>query len=134
MYYEAFISVTTIIILPLNNNKKIVKHIKMVNFTKHKLRQIAERRGIKNCTNIYKKELLTAIEESKERLDRIAEIQNLLQSELEQIAKMRRIKNYKHMSKEDLLIALLKSEQSLAELYKSKFNNAKIEETKKGFN
>ena len=47
---------------------------------------------------------------------------------------MRRIKNYKHMSKEDLLIALLKSEQSLAELYKSKSNNAKIEETKKGFN
>ena len=106
----------------------------MVNFTKHKLRQIVERRGIKNCTNISKKELLIATDESKERLERIAEIQNLSQSELEQIAKMRRIKNYKNMSKEDLLIALLKSEQSLAELCKSKSNNAKIEETKKGFN
>ena len=38
------------------------------------------------------------------------------------------------MSKEELLIALLKSEQSLAELYKSKSNNAEIEETKKIFN
>ena len=46
---------------------------------------------------------------------------------------MRRIKNYKNMSKEELLIALLKSEQSLAELYKSKSNNAEIEETKKIF-
>ena len=38
------------------------------------------------------------------------------------------------MSKEELLIALLKSEQSPAELYKSKSNNAEIEETKKFFN
>ena len=59
---------------------------------------------------------------------------NLSQNELEQITKMRRIKNYKNMSKEELLIALLKSEQSLAELYKSKSNNAEIEETKKIFN
>ena len=59
---------------------------------------------------------------------------NLSQNELEQITKMRRIKNYKNMSKEELLIALLKSEQSLAELYKSKSNNAEIEETNKIFN
>ena len=38
------------------------------------------------------------------------------------------------MSKEELITALLKSEQSPAELYKSKSNNAEIEETKKTFN
>ena len=38
------------------------------------------------------------------------------------------------MSKEELLIALLKSNHSHAELYKSKSNNAEIEETKKVFN
>ena len=56
---------------------------------------------------------------------------NLLQNELEKIAKLRRIKDYKNMSKEELLMALFKSERCLAELYKSKSNNAKIEETKK---
>ena len=35
------------------------------------------------------------------------------------------------MSREELLIALLKSKQSHTELYKSKSNNVKIEETKK---
>ena len=35
---------------------------------------------------------------------------------------------------EELLIALLKSKQSHAELYKSRSNNAEIEETKKMFN
>ena len=38
------------------------------------------------------------------------------------------------MSEEELLIALLKLGQSLAELYKSKSNNAEMEETKKFFN
>ena len=38
------------------------------------------------------------------------------------------------MSKEELLIAPLKSNQSHAELYKSKSNNAEIEETKIFFN
>ena len=38
------------------------------------------------------------------------------------------------MSREELLITLLKSKQSHAELYKSKYNNAEIEETKKFFN
>ena len=37
---------------------------------------------------------------------------------------MRRIKNYNNMSREELLIALLKPNQSLAELQKSKSNNA----------
>ena len=59
---------------------------------------------------------------------------NLSQNELEQIAKMRHLKNYKNMSKEDLLITLLKPNQSLAELQKSKSNNAKMEETRKSFN
>ena len=54
-------------------------------------------------------------------------------NELEQIAKMRRIKNYKNMSSKELLIALLKSNQSRAELYKSKSNNAEIEEIRKVF-
>ena len=36
--------------------------------------------------------------------------------------------------KEELLISLLKSEKSREELYKSKSNNAEIEETKKSFN
>ena len=71
---------------------------------------------------------------SQNGLERIAKMQNLLQNELEQIAKMRRIKNYKNMSKEELLLALLKSEQNHAEFYKSKSNNADIEETKKIFN
>ena len=61
-------------------------------------------------------------------LKQITKMQNLSQNELEQIAKMRRIKSYKKMSKEGLLIALLKSRQSHAELYKSKSNNAEIEE------
>ena len=37
------------------------------------------------------------------------------------------------MSKEGLLIVLLKSERNLTEIYKSKFDNAEIEETKKYF-
>ena len=47
---------------------------------------------------------------------------------------MRCIKNYKKMSKQELLIALLTSKQSHAELYKSKSNNAEIEEIKNIFN
>ena len=51
--------------------------------------------------------------------------------QLRLITGKRGIKNYKNISKEELLIALLKSKQSHAELYKSKSNNAEIEETKK---
>ena len=58
---------------------------------------------------------------------------NLSQNELEKIAKMRHIKNYKNMWREELLIALLKSNQSIAELRRSKYNNAEIEETKNFF-
>ena len=71
---------------------------------------------------------------SQNELEQITKMQNLSQNELKQIAKMRHIKNYKNMPKEELLIALLKSKQSHAELYKSKSNNVKIEETKKIFN
>ena len=53
---------------------------------------------------------------------------------IEQILKMRRNKNYKNMSKKELIITLLKLGCSLAEFYKSKSDNAKIEETKKSFN
>ena len=64
----------------------------------------------------------------------ITKMSNLSQNELKKIAKMRHIKNYQNMSREELLIALLKSKQSRAEFYKSKSNNAAIEETRKTFN
>ena len=70
---------------------------------------------------------------SQNDLDQITKMLSLSQNELEQIAKMRRIKNYNNMSKEELLIVLLKSNQSLAELQKSKSNNAEIDETRKIF-
>ena len=38
------------------------------------------------------------------------------------------------MSRDELLIALLKLKQSHAEFYKSRSNNAELEETKKIFN
>ena len=125
----------------------------MINLTKHELKLIAENRGIKGYQNMSRKKLLKTLNKSDcnfknislNGLDRIAKMQNLSQNELEQIkkmknlpqneieqiAKMRRIKNYKIMSREELLIALLKSERSYAELYKSKSNNAEIEETRK---
>ena len=128
----------------------------MVKLTTHKLRLIAKKRSIKNYQNMSREKLLNTLDESERifenlsqnGLERIARMQNLSHNELkqitkmqnlslnklEQIAKMRRIKNYKNMSKEELLIALLKSEQSRAELYKSKSNNAEIEETRKIFN
>ena len=71
---------------------------------------------------------------SQNELKRITKMSNISQNELQQIAKMRLIKNYKNMSREKLLIALLKSEQSHEELYQSKSNNTKIEETKIFFN
>ena len=70
---------------------------------------------------------------SQNELKQITKMSNLSQNELEQITKMRRIKNYKNMSREELLIPLLKSKQSRAEPYKSKSNNAEIEETRKYF-
>ena len=71
---------------------------------------------------------------SQNELEQIRKMGNLSQNELEKIAKMRHIKNHKNMSKEDLLISLLKTEQSIAELRRSKENNAEIEETKNIFN
>ena len=65
---------------------------------------------------------------SQTKLMQITKMQNLSRNEQEQIAKTRRVKNYKNMSKEELLISFLKSEQSIAELHKSKSNNAEIEE------
>ena len=128
----------------------------MVNLKTHKLRLITGKRGIKNYKNMLREKLLSTLDESEcnfknisqNGLERIAKMQNLSQNELKQITKMsnlsqneleqivktRRIKNYKNMSKEELLISLLKSEESIAELCKSKSNNAKIEEIKKFFN
>ena len=71
---------------------------------------------------------------SQYQLMQITKMHNLSQNELEQIAKMRRTKNYKNMSKEELLTSLLKSGQNIAELRRSKVNNAEIEEIKKNFN
>ena len=100
----------------------------MVNLTTHELRLIARKRGIKNYQNMPREKLLSTLNESEHIF------KDLSQNELEQIAEMRHIKNYKNMSREELLIALLKSKQSHSELYKSKSNNAEIEETKKIFN
>ena len=127
----------------------------MVNLTTHELRLIARNRSIKNYQNMSREKLLSTLDESEHifenlsqnglqqvaklqnlpqnELKQITKMQNLSQNELEQIAKMRRIKNYKHMSREELLFALFKSEQSHAEFYKSKSNNAEIEETKHFF-
>ena len=71
---------------------------------------------------------------SENELEQITKMSNLSQNELEKITKMRHIKSHKNMSREELLISLLKSKQSIAELRKSKDNNAEIEETKKFFN
>ena len=121
----------------------------MVNLT------LAGIRSFRNYKNVSREMLLSTIDESERifkhisqkglepitkmqnlsqnELEQMTKMLNLLQNELEQIAKMRRIKNYKNMSKEGLLIPLLKLERTLAELYKSKSNNAEIEETKKIF-
>ena len=127
----------------------------MVNLTTYELKLFAGKKGIKNHQNMSREKLLSTLDESEHifkdlsqnglkriakmqnlsqnELKQITKMQNLSQNELEQIAKMRRIKNYKNMSREELLIALLKSKQSHAELYKSKSNNAGIEDTKKIF-
>ena len=132
------------------------KHIIIVNLTTYELKLIAGKSGIKNYQNMSREKLLSTLDESEHifkdlsqnGLKRIAKMQNLsqnelkqitkmsnlLQNELEKIAKMRHIKNYKNMSREELLISLLKSKQSIAELRRSKDNNAEIEETKKYFN
>ena len=128
----------------------------MVKLTTHKLRLITGKRGIKNYQNMSREKLLSTLDESEcifenlsqngleqiekmqnlsqNELRQITKIQNLSKNELEQIAKTRLIKNYKNMSKEELLIALLESKQSIAELRRSKDNNAEIEETKNIFN
>ena len=128
----------------------------MVNLTTYELRLVTGKRGIKDYQNMSREKLLSTLDKlehifenlsqngleritkmqnlSQNELKQITKLSNLLQNELEQIAKMICIKSYKNMSRGKLLIALLKSEQSHAELYKSKSNNAEIEETKKLFN
>ena len=128
----------------------------MVNLKTYELKLIAEKRGIKNYQNMSRKKLLSTLDDSEcilkdwsqngltqiakmhnlseNELEQITKMSNLSQNKLEKIAKMRHIKNYKNMSREELLISLLKSKQSIAELRRSKDNNAEIEETKKIFN
>ena len=128
----------------------------MINLTKFELKLIAENRGINDYQNMSRETLLSAIVKSehivrnlsKKRLEKIARIQNLTQNELKQIIKMsnslqnrleqipktRYIKNYRNMLRVDLLFSLLKSKQSIAELRKSKDNNAEIGVTKRIFN
>ena len=71
---------------------------------------------------------------SQNELEQITKMSNLSINELEKIAKMMHVKSHKNMSREELLISLLKTEQSIAELRKSKDNNAETKETKKIFN
>ena len=128
----------------------------MENLTAYELTLIVGNRSIKNYKNMSREKLLNTLDESKgifknlsqnefkriakmqnlsqNELEQITKMSNLLQNELEKIAKMRHIKNCKNMSREELLIALLKSKQSIAELCRSKDNNAKIEETQNFFN
>ena len=128
----------------------------MVNLTTHELRLIAGKRGIKNYQNMSREKLLSTLDKSEHitenlskyglneivkmqnlslnEFQQITEMNNLSKNKLKQITKTRRIKNYKDMSKEDLLIVFLKSKQSIAELHRSKDNNAEIGETKKNFN
>ena len=69
----------------------------MVNLTIHKLKLIAEKRGIKNYKNMSREKLLSTHDElesifknmSQNELERIAKMQNLSQNELMQITKMR---------------------------------------------
>ena len=126
----------------------------MINLTKFELKLIAENRGINDYQNMSRETLLSAIVKSehivrnlsKKRLEKIARILNLSQNELKQIIKMSNslqnrleqipkiLKNYRNMLRVDLLFSLLKSKQSIAELRKSKDNNAEIGVTKKIFN
>ena len=132
------------------------KRIIMINLTTYELKLIAGEKGIKNYRNMSREKLLSTLDESEHilkdlsqnglkqiakmqnlsqnELKQITKMSNLLQNELEKIAKMRHIKNYKNMSREEFLIALLKSKQSIAELRKSKDNNAEIGVTKRIFN
>ena len=71
---------------------------------------------------------------SQDELEQIARMNSLPKNKLEQIAKKRGIKKYMNMSKEGLIISVLKSGQSIDELRKSNYKNAKIKEIKEKFN
>ena len=71
----------------------------MVNLTKHELRLIAGKRGIKNYQNMSREMLLSTLDESERifkdlsqnGLERIVKMQNLSQNELMQITKMQNL-------------------------------------------
>ena len=91
-------------------------------------------RILKNLSQNEFKQIAKLENLSQNELKQIVKMQDLSQNELEQITKTRCIKNYKNMSTEDLLIVLLKSKWSIAEVCRSKDNNAEIEVTKIVFN
>ena len=74
IYYQAFISVSTIIIILQLNKKKIVEHIKMINLTTHELRLIAGRRDIKNYKNMSREKLLSTLDELERNFKNILQI------------------------------------------------------------
>ena len=151
MYYSAFISVNTIIILIPNiknifcqtykngkphtvrpkANLRKKRHQKLQKYVQRKIikNSFESERNFKDLWQNGLERIAKTQNLSQNELEQITKMMNLSQKELEQIVKMRRTKNYKNLSKEELLIALLKSERSQAEHYKSKSYNAEIEDT-----
>ena len=71
---------------------------------------------------------------SPNELNQVARMHGQSRDELKRIANIRRIKNYEEMSKEELMVYLLKSKQSIAELFKNKFDDDKISDIKRILN
>ena len=89
---------TQIIIIKIINNF-LSKHIIMVKLTTYELKFVAKNRSIKNYQSMSREKLLSTLDESeritenlsKNGLERIARMQNLLQNDLEQIKRIYRI-------------------------------------------
>ena len=89
---------TQIIIIKIINNF-LSKHIIMVKLTTYELKFVAKNWSIKNYQSMSREKLLSTLDESeritenlsKNGLERIARMQNLLQNDLEQIKRIYRI-------------------------------------------
>ena len=89
---------TQIIIIKIINNF-LSKHIIMVKLTTCELKFVAKNRSIKNYQSMSREKLLSTLDKSeritenlsKNGLERIARMQNLLQNDLEQIKRIYRI-------------------------------------------
>ena len=89
---------TQIIIIKIINNF-LSKHIIMVKLTTYELKFVAKNRSIKNYQSMSREKLLSTLDESeritenlsKNGLERIARMQNLLQDDLDQIKRIYRI-------------------------------------------